>query len=41
VTTETASPPATRMFPLRAVVLPFHDSRVIADALILVMAKSR
>jgi hypothetical protein len=41
VTTETASPPATRLFPLRAVVLPFLVSRVISDALILVMAKSR
>jgi len=41
VTTETASPPVTRLFPLRAVVLPFLVSRVISDALILVMAKSR
>jgi hypothetical protein len=41
VTTETASPPATRLFPLRAVVLPFLVSRVISDALIFVMAKSR
>ena len=41
MTTETASPPATRLFPLRAVVLPFLVSRVISDVLILVMAKSR
>jgi hypothetical protein len=41
VTTETVSLPATRLFPLRAVVVPFLVSRVISDALILVMAKSR
>jgi hypothetical protein len=41
VTTETAATPATRLFPLRAVVLPFVVSRVISDLLILVMAKSR
>ena len=41
VTTETASARATRLFPLRAVVLPFLVSRVISDGLILVMAKSR
>src|SRR4029078_13518309 len=40
-TTETASPRAARLFPLRAVVLPFLVSRLISDALILVMAKSR
>ena len=41
MTTETASPLATRLFPLRAVVVPFLVSRVISDVLIVVMARSR
>ena len=41
MTTETAATPATRLFPLRAVVVPFLVSRVISDVLILVMAVAR
>ena len=41
MTTETASPRASRLFPRRAVVLPFLVSRIVSDVLILVMATSR